>query len=200
MKRLRVYADTSVLGGCFDDEFAEFSTALLDVVRKGEMTLLVSDLLADELIDAPQQVKDLFESLPSTGTERVLSGPESEDLRDRYLAAVGTSDTSCISRRCAASTLSICEKVISRSRSTRPERWCEMPQKKSFDCVAVKDEIQRRRGERYAGLSDQEARQSLHEMLATSPDPVARKWRELAPGEQAGAETPVEHKQMPYSR
>lgn len=23
MKRLRVYADTSVLGGCFDEEFAE---------------------------------------------------------------------------------------------------------------------------------------------------------------------------------
>jgi len=53
MKRLRVYADTSVLGGCFDDEFAEFSVALVDLVRRGEIALLVSDLLANELLDAP---------------------------------------------------------------------------------------------------------------------------------------------------
>jgi hypothetical protein len=87
MKRLRVYADTSVLGGCFDDEFAEFSVALLDTVRRGEMTLLVSDLLVDEILNAPAQVKEVFESLPAAGIEQILTGPESERLRDQYLAA-----------------------------------------------------------------------------------------------------------------
>lgn len=87
MKRLRVYADTSVLGGCFDEEFAEFSVALLDMVRRGDMILLISDLLADELLDAPQQVKDVFASLGETGMERIHSGPESEHLRDQFLAA-----------------------------------------------------------------------------------------------------------------
>lgn len=87
MKRLRVYADTSVLGGCFDEEFAEFSVALLDLVRSGTVTLLISDLLVDEIMNAPPQVKDAFESLPTTHVERIVGGPESEYLRDQYLAA-----------------------------------------------------------------------------------------------------------------
>jgi hypothetical protein len=84
MKRLRVYADTSVLGGCFDDEFAEFSLALLDMVQWSEIVLLISDLLVSEIVDAPAQVKNVFESLPAAGIELILSGPESEQLRDNY--------------------------------------------------------------------------------------------------------------------
>lgn len=87
MKKLRVYVDTSVLGGCHDDEFADQSTALLDLVRRQEMTLLVSDLLADELLDAPAEVKAVFDSLPEASIERVQMSPESEHLRDRYIAA-----------------------------------------------------------------------------------------------------------------
>lgn len=44
MNRLRVYVDTSVIGGCLDDEFADESQRLLDRARAGEILLVVSDM------------------------------------------------------------------------------------------------------------------------------------------------------------
>lgn len=87
MKRLRIYVDTSVIGGCLDEEFAEESIALLKLVREGAVTLLVSDLLADELMDAPAEVKAFFDALPEASIERLQTSSESELLRDQYLAA-----------------------------------------------------------------------------------------------------------------
>lgn len=87
MKRLRIYADTSVLGGCFDEEFAEFSVALMNLVRSGDITLVVSDLLVDEIVSAPENIRTIFASLPADHVEQALSGPESEQLRDQYLEA-----------------------------------------------------------------------------------------------------------------
>lgn len=43
MKRLRIYADTSVIGGCLDAEFADDSLRLIEAVRKGRFVLLLSD-------------------------------------------------------------------------------------------------------------------------------------------------------------
>jgi len=42
MKCPRVYIDTSVVGGCLDDEFAEASNALMERAKRGEVLLLVS--------------------------------------------------------------------------------------------------------------------------------------------------------------
>ncbi len=87
MKLLRIYVDTSVIGGCLDDDFAQDSTALLEMSRRGEATLLVSDLLAAELRLAPPEVIAVFDSLPTPSLEAVSSSTESEALRDLYLAA-----------------------------------------------------------------------------------------------------------------
>ena len=40
MKPLRVYADTSVFGGCFDAEFAAESERFFDLVRAGRVKIL----------------------------------------------------------------------------------------------------------------------------------------------------------------
>ncbi|MBN1393755.1 MAG: PIN domain-containing protein [Pirellulales bacterium] len=84
---LRIYVDTSVIGGCADDEFAEESRQLLDMARNGNVILLVSDVVVRELTDAPQSVLRHFQSLPESAVEAV---PLSEDvlrLRDAYLSA-----------------------------------------------------------------------------------------------------------------
>ena len=47
-RTLRVYADTSVIGGCLDEEFAEWSLAVLDMARRGEILMLVSDVLTED--------------------------------------------------------------------------------------------------------------------------------------------------------
>jgi len=87
MKRLRVYVDCSVIGGCLDSEFADESLALFEAARQGDLTLLVSDLLIDELEQAPAGVTIQFESLPVECIERVFSSAETSFLRDRYLSA-----------------------------------------------------------------------------------------------------------------
>ena len=49
MKKLRIYVDTSVIGGCFDDRFRESSVRLFDEFRAGKKALIVSEVVADEL-------------------------------------------------------------------------------------------------------------------------------------------------------
>ena len=50
---MRVYIDTSVVGGIFDDEFAESTKAFFQRVDSGDIVLVVSDLLNAELLRAP---------------------------------------------------------------------------------------------------------------------------------------------------
>lgn len=52
----RIYIDTSLVGGYFDDEFKEATTKLFDRLDKNEIVFVVSDLLDLELLNAPQQV------------------------------------------------------------------------------------------------------------------------------------------------
>ncbi len=73
MKHLRVYVDTSVFGGCLDQEFAVWSNALMDDFRSGRFALVVSDVTAGEIAMAPEPIRDIFsdfmeiaESLPVT--------------------------------------------------------------------------------------------------------------------------------------
>lgn len=50
----RVYIDTSVIGGVFDEEFKFFTKIFFERVFKGEIRLMVSDLLEGELVTAPR--------------------------------------------------------------------------------------------------------------------------------------------------
>jgi predicted nucleic acid-binding protein len=63
MKRLRVYVDTSVFGGCLDQEFAEWSNALMDDFRSHRCVPIVSDVTAGEIAMAPEPVRDLFSEI-----------------------------------------------------------------------------------------------------------------------------------------
>jgi predicted nucleic acid-binding protein len=60
-RSLSVYADTSVFGGVFDDEFREASRAFIDAVKAGKFALVTSELVRQELEAAPQNVRGLFE-------------------------------------------------------------------------------------------------------------------------------------------
>jgi len=84
---MRVYADTSVFGGVFDEEFAEPSRRFLDRVRRGELTLVVSPQVLRELSLAPRTVQDLFDTIPESSLETVPVGSAVEALADAYLAA-----------------------------------------------------------------------------------------------------------------
>jgi hypothetical protein len=44
MMRLRIYIDTSVIGGCLDKEFQNASRQLIDKFKQGEMIIVISEL------------------------------------------------------------------------------------------------------------------------------------------------------------
>ena len=85
MIKSRVYVDTSVLGGCFDEEFAEHSTELTDQFKRSEKTLIASDLMLRELEDAPQKVKDLYHAIPTEFIEFVTLDEEAKFLATKYI-------------------------------------------------------------------------------------------------------------------
>ena len=87
MRRLRVYVDTSVIGGCFDEEFAKESRALVEAAREGRFVLLLSDLLAAELGAGTPELQDVLQGLAAESFESVAISEESVRLRDAYLMA-----------------------------------------------------------------------------------------------------------------
>jgi len=56
---IQVYADTSVFGGCFDDEFEEWSNKLMGEFNLGLKAVVISDLTLKELEGAPPYVRNL---------------------------------------------------------------------------------------------------------------------------------------------
>ena len=84
MKVQRVYLDTSVLGGCFDTEFAQWSNALMRDFRVGRLRPVLSDVVAAELNSAPQAVQMLYAELLELRAERVATTETALDLADRY--------------------------------------------------------------------------------------------------------------------
>jgi hypothetical protein len=85
--KFRIYTDTSVLGGCEDDEFAEHSIRLLESFVRGERILVVSSLTVQELATAPAEVRRRLASVPEANIETLQLGAEARDLADAYVSA-----------------------------------------------------------------------------------------------------------------
>lgn len=84
--KLRVYIDTSVIGGCFDDEFSEWSNDLFDEFRSGAKIAVVSDLTLRELEEAPQEVRVMLAGIPGERVEHLFLDDEAVALADTYIA------------------------------------------------------------------------------------------------------------------
>ena len=84
---LRIYADTSVFGGCFDPPFVTASLAFFEWVRSGRVDLLLSRVVRDELEGSPDKVRALLSSLPPKHLSDVPITEAVIDLRDAYLTA-----------------------------------------------------------------------------------------------------------------
>ncbi len=94
MKKLRIYADTSVFGGCFDDEFSEDSKAFFNDIKAGKFILIVSPTTLRELNNAPDFVQKVLADLPPSSLELLEYSDEIGFLRDEYLKA-GVVSNSC---------------------------------------------------------------------------------------------------------
>ncbi len=82
----RIYIDTSVVGGYFDEEFKEATTLLFQRLEDGEILFVVSDLLDLELINAPQKVRELLHNYSADKFVRVELTEEAIRLSDTYIS------------------------------------------------------------------------------------------------------------------
>ena len=71
MKKLRIYIDTSVIGGCFDPEFKVWSDALVEDFRQRCYVPVLSNVTAAEVAPAPGFVQALHLELLSLPVEVV---------------------------------------------------------------------------------------------------------------------------------
>ncbi len=85
MHKLRIYIDTSVIGGCFDEEFAEWSNKLFELIKTGYITALISEVTTLEIEPAPINIKNKLKELPAHNVEFIEITEEAEYLASKYI-------------------------------------------------------------------------------------------------------------------
>ncbi len=85
MIRPRIYVDTSVIGGCFDDEFKTYSNLLFEEFISGKKKIIISDIMLFELEGAPENVREVLNRISGDNVEYVFLSEESIALADSYL-------------------------------------------------------------------------------------------------------------------
>ncbi len=84
MKRLKLYFDTSVIGGFFDDEFSEDTIQIFNEVKNGTYDLVISDLTIKELIKAPEKVRKVLQD-NKINFEEIIVTQETIELASEYV-------------------------------------------------------------------------------------------------------------------
>ena len=83
----RIYVDTSVIGGCEDDEFKEASLLLFDIFRNDHATLVFSEVTRKELENAPTAVRKIAEQILGTHFETLPESDEAQELAEAYISS-----------------------------------------------------------------------------------------------------------------
>lgn len=78
--------DTSVIGGYFDVEFAKETQELFDNLAHSRYDIMYSSVTEDELLNAPKQVREFLETIPTNLKKRVKLTEEAVKLADTYIA------------------------------------------------------------------------------------------------------------------
>jgi len=86
MKVLRVYVDTSVIGGCLDPEFETWSNGLMGDLRRGHYRPVLSDVTSAEIALAPAAVREIYAELLGLSPEVAKVGAEALALLTHYEA------------------------------------------------------------------------------------------------------------------
>ena len=82
---MRFYLDTSVFGGFFDKEFEADTQNLFAEIANGRFSVVVSELTTQELLEAPDAVRNLLAQVPSTNLDIVSVSDEALALAERYV-------------------------------------------------------------------------------------------------------------------
>ena len=81
----KVYIDTSVIGGYFDEEFELWTKVFFESVRKNEFQIVISELLTEELKYAPEFIRNFLDEFPNEHKIYVELTKDVESLDKQYI-------------------------------------------------------------------------------------------------------------------
>ena len=84
MKKIRIYVDTSVIGGCFENEFSKWSNLLFKNFKSGIFIPILSRTVESEVENAPEFIKNKYKELLSYNSEIININEEILNLMDKY--------------------------------------------------------------------------------------------------------------------
>ena len=85
MYKPKIYIDTSVIGGCFDDEFKEYSNKLFEEFKYGKKIAVISDVTLLELKKAPEEIRNKINEIPDDYKISIILDNDSELLAEKYI-------------------------------------------------------------------------------------------------------------------
>lgn len=91
---VNVYADTSVIGGCCDEEFQEWSLALFEEFKTGTKKIIISDLATFELSGAPEAVHLKLNEVPLQCRHYLVTNEAARELAHTYVSEGALSNKS----------------------------------------------------------------------------------------------------------
>jgi hypothetical protein len=111
---MRIYVDTSVIGGCLDEEFREWSLRLVEEVRQGRKRMVISTLTTEELEKAHEAVQSILNGFPEEHVEIVELTKTTQALADAYVSE-GAVGLGCMAdaKHIAAATLAKVDVLVS---------------------------------------------------------------------------------------
>jgi predicted nucleic acid-binding protein len=83
--RQRIYIDTSVIGGYFDDEFEKHTKSLFDRIINKDFDIYFSEINETELVLAPKEVRELKNLIPSSCFVFLELSDEAKLLAETYI-------------------------------------------------------------------------------------------------------------------
>ena len=205
---LRVYVDTSVFRGCESKMFRATSLRLFERFRDGDISLVLSALVARELDSASEAARAVLGPVPPEHAEFLEPSADAEELADRYIDA-GAVDAEMrpVALHVAFATLARVDMLASwdykhllnfrRSRKWNVVNrelghprlpihevpavlgeWVRNPDNKGFDCVAFQREQRKRLSRKFEGMSNSEINAWIRNYRPT--DPILRRVMERA--------------------
>ena len=86
MKQQRIYIDTSIVGGFFDEEFEKETKLLFQQLENKKIVFVISKVLTEELENAPERVRTLLDNYDNGYFEKVPLTVEARELANKYIA------------------------------------------------------------------------------------------------------------------
>lgn len=113
IRSLRVYVDTSVFGGVFDEEFENTSKLFFQQIKGDRFQLVTSAVVQAEIESAPERVRQFFETMLEFA-EIVNISEQALQLRNAYIdTGIVTPKSATEALHVALATVSECSLIVS---------------------------------------------------------------------------------------